>query len=191
MIKLAIALALLSAFLSACSAPTAPRELDPVFVIMCADPDPEEPHHPCCTGFALGGQVVTANHCVPGDTAELVSNRQWLDTSAAYEIGTVVRRDEALDVAWLTAELDGPGLRQGGPVTRGDQVRALTRSGAWLGTANERSGVYWLSDLDTKFGDSGSAIVDDGGSAVGVLISCLTLTGKQCNPNSGIFVELP
>src|SRR6188768_3278182 len=116
--------------LLSCSAPSAPPELDPVFVILCSDVDPEEPHHPCCTGFALGTQVVTANHCVPGDTAEIVSNRQWLDTSNASQVGVVVARDEARDIAWLTATLDGPGLTQGGSVAQGDQVRALTRSAA-------------------------------------------------------------
>jgi hypothetical protein len=171
--------------------PEAPPELDPVFVIMCGDVDPEEPPHPCCTGFALGNEVVTANHCVAGETAVLVSNRQWLDTSNDFQIGNVLRREPALDIAWLSAKLDGPGLRQGGPVTRGDQVRALTRSGVWLGTANERTGIFWLSSLDTDLGDSGSAIIDGAGFAVGVLTDCLTMTGRECDPQTGIFTELP
>lgn len=182
---------LLALLALACSSPSAPPELDPVFVVMCADPDPEEPHVPCCTGFALGSQVVTASHCVLGDTAELVSNRQWLDTSNASQVGTVVRRDEARDIAWLTAELDGPGLEQGGPVAQGDPVRALTRSGVKAGTANELAGVFWRSDLDTLIGDSGSAIVDPRGAAVGVLSRCLTADGKECDPRTGIFAELP
>lgn len=182
---------LLALLLLACSSPTAPAELDPVFVVLCADPDPEEPHAPCCTGFALGSQVVTASHCVPGDTAELVSNRQWLDTANASQVGTVVRRDEARDIAWLTAELDGPGLEQGGAVALGDHVRALTRAGVRAGTAYERSGLFWRTDADTRLGDSGSAIVDAHGDAIGVLSRCTTADGKQCDLASGIFAELP
>src|SRR6188768_3409071 len=139
--------------LLSCSAPSAPPELDPVFVILCSDVDPEEPHHPCCTGFALGTQVVTANHCVPGDTAEIVSNRQWLDTSNASQVGVVVARDP---------------------------VRALTRSAAKAGTVGERAGLFWRTDLDTAMGDSGAAIVDASGAAVGVLSRCLTADGKEC-----------
>lgn len=161
-----------------------------MFIIMCADVDPEEPHHPCCTGFALGEEVVTANHCVPGSTAELVSNRQWVDTSNASQIGTVVRRDEALDIAWLTAELDEPGLTQGGAVALGDPVRALTRSGAKPGTAYDRAGNFWRTDADTEIGDSGAAIVDVNGHAIGVLSRCLTMH-VQCDPGTGIFAELP
>jgi S1-C subfamily serine protease len=158
---------------------------------MCADVDPEELHHPCCTGFAFGTQVVTANHCVPDATAELVSNRQWLATSNASQVGTVTARDAVRDIAWLTAVLDGTGLTQGDPVALGAQVRALTRSGAKAGTAYERSGIFWRTDTGTSFGDSGSAIVDEAGLAVGVLSECLTMTGKQCDPGTGIFAELP
>jgi hypothetical protein len=175
----------------ACSSPTAPAELAPVFVVMCADPDPEEPHVPCCTGFAQGSQVVTANHCVLGDTAELVSNRQWLDTSNASQIGTVARRDEARDIAWLTAELDGPGLEQGAPVAQDDAVRALTRSGVRPGIVGNRTGLVWQSTIDTRFGDCGSAVIDQSGDAVGMVFGCLTTSGKGCAPHSARFVDLP
>lgn len=181
-------------FLAACSSPSAPPELDPVFVVLCAAPDPEEPHVPCCTGFALGDQVVTASHCVLGDTAELVSNRQWLDTSSASQVGAVVRRDEARDIAWLTAELDGPGLEQGGPVALGDHVRALTRLGVKAGTVGNRTGLVWQSNIDTRFGDCGSAVIDAAGDAVGMVFGCLLALsgdGKECDPRSARFVDLP
>jgi hypothetical protein len=185
-----IVFAIALAILGGCS-PSAPPELDPVFVVMCPDVDPEELHHPCCTGFALGTQVVTASHCVPGDTAELVSNQQWLNTSNASQTGTVLARDDVRDIAWLSAALDGPGLEQGGSVAQGDQVRVLTRSGAKPGSVREPAGAFWLTSADTKYGDSGAAVVDLSGAAVGVLSRCLTADGKQCDPGTGIFAELP
>src|SRR6478609_10340481 len=128
-----------------CSGPDDSPELDPVFVVMCPDIDPGEEPHPCCTGFALGAQVVTAIHCVPGDAAQLVSNRQWLDTASASQIGTVISRDDSRDIAWLSAKLDGPGLRLGAVVHPADAIRVLTRSGVKLGTASERIGsVRWI-----------------------------------------------
>jgi hypothetical protein len=179
-----------SLLLSSCGIPDAPSDLDPVFVVMCPDADPEAPHHPCCTGFALGDRVVTASHCVPGATAELVSNRQWLHTANESEIGEVVARDESRDIAWLSAALDGPGLQRGTPVAGGDSVRALTRSGVKLGVVEQLSGGFRLSTLDTKLGDSGAAIVDESGAAVGVLNHCLTADDKQCDPHTGIFSDL-
>ncbi len=169
---------------------------DSVLVVMCSDPipdpDSQDPqHHPCCTAFALAGQVVTANHCVPGETAELVTSRQWTRTSNASEIGTVTARDEARDIAWLSAALDGPGLTQGGAAREGDAVQALTRSGSKPGRVGSQTGVFWLSTMDTRFSDSGSAVVDSGGAAIGVVSQCLTADDKQCDPNSAIFSELP
>lgn len=176
--------------LFACSSPSAPADLNPVFVVMCADVDPEQPHYPCCTGFALGAQVVTASHCVPGDTAELVSNRQWLDTASGSQVGSVTARDESRDIAWLTARLDGPGLTQGGAVAQDDPVRALTRSGVRAGTVGGQYGAFWQSSINTALGDSGAAVVNATGSAVGVISRCLTADSKQCDPNSAIFAGL-
>ena len=167
--------------------------LDAVMVVMCADPDPEEPHIPCCTGFVLEGQVVTANHCVPDDTAELVTHRQWVDTSNASEIGTVLARDTARDIAWLSAALDGPELVRGAAVAEGDAVSALTRSAVQSGIAGPLSGIFWQSTMNTQLGDSGAAIVDRAGHAVGVLTDCLTPfdAPQACRPNTAIFSELP
>jgi len=190
----ALALLLVTCFAlntSACSAPAEDPELDPVFVLLCADIDPGEPPHPCCAGFALGNQVVTANHCVPTDHATLVTRRQWVETSAASEPGLVVARDAGRDIAWLTAALDGPGLTQGGPVALGDPVRVLTAWGARAGTAYERAGAFWRTNADTDLGDSGAAVVNARGRAVGVLTQCLTADGKECDMGTGIFVELP
>ena len=182
---------LASLLLFACSSPSAPPALDPVFVVMCADPDPEEPHFPCCTGFALHDQVVTANHCVPGDTAELVSNKQWLTTSNESELGTVTARDVGRDIAWLSAQLDGFGLTQGALAGPNESVSALTRSGVKAGELKRQAGDFWLTTISSHMGDSGSAIVDASGAAVGVLSRCTTPDGKVCDPNSAIFAEFP
>jgi len=182
---------LVLASIAGCSGPDDAPELDPVFVVMCDDIDPGEPPHPCCTGFAFGTQVVTANHCVPDDQARLVSNRQWLHTASDSQIGSVVARDSARDIAWLTAVLDGPGLEQGGPVALGDSVTVLARFGAKPGTAYQQIIDRWRTSADTDYGDSGAAIVDATGAAVGVLTQCLTADGKQCDMSTGIFVELP
>lgn len=178
----------LLALLGACSPPTAPAQLSPVFILLCDDIDPEMEPHPCCTGFASGGQVVTANHCVPDARHKLVSNRQWLTTSDEYQIGTVTARDPAHDIAWVSAMLDGPGLELGSPVAMGDAVHALTRWGVKDGLVEELSGNFWRSSLDTEYGDSGSAIVDESGAAVGVLTRCLTADEKQCDAETGMFV---
>lgn len=176
--------------IAGCSPAPGQPELDPIFAVMCADDDPEEPPHPCCTGFAMGGQVVTANHCVPGDRAQLVSRRQWLETSNESEIGTVVARDEARDIAWLSAPVEAQ-LTRGAPISEGSSVSALTLSGSKPGIADAPAGAFWLTDMDTLLGDSGAAVVDASGAAVGVLSRCLTADGKQCDPHSGIFAELP
>ena len=176
--------------LGACS-PAGPAELAPVFVVLCPDVDPEQPPTPCCTAFALGSQVVTANHCAPKDAVPLVSRKQWTETSGAYSVGHVTLREEGRDIAWLDAPLDAPGLAMGRPVAEGDTVRALTRSGAKEGLVGQLAGAFWQSTADTHFGDSGAAIVDASGAAVGVLSRCLTTSGKDCDPNTGIFAELP
>lgn len=175
----------------ACSGSTDPDPaLASVFAIMCADADPEEPPHPCCTGFALGGQVVTANHCVPGDDAVLVSRDQWLHTANAWEPGHVVARDESRDIAWLDAAVDAQ-LTRGAPIASGARIAALTISGVKPGTAYSQAGYFWLTDADTLLGDSGSAVVDAHGDVIGVLSRCTTQDGKQCDRASGIFAELP
>ncbi len=185
-------LVLLASLLVACGPEPEPR-LDPVLVIMCGDVDPEEPPHPCCTAFALGGQVVTANHCVPGPTAMLVTRRQWTDTASASETGLVMARDESRDIAWLEAVLDSPGLMRGGPVAEGDAVSTLAMSGVKAGLAGERWESYRLSSMDVQVGDSGAAIVDAGGHAVGVLHACRTPfdAPQSCIPKTAIFAELP
>ncbi len=181
---------ILVALLIACT-PTAPEELSPVFVVMCQDlPDAETIEHPCCTGFAFGAHVVTANHCVPDDYVSLVSNRQWLETSNESQKGVVIARDTVRDIAWLSATLDGPGLMQGPPVAEGDAVRALLRSAVQPGTVQQQVGIFWRTDIDSNLGDSGSAIVNQAGDAVGVLTRCTTMN-VECDPNSGIFSELP
>ena len=176
----------------ACSSPAdSDPALAPIFVIMCADVSPDEPPHPCCTGFALGGQVVTANHCVPDADARLVSREQWLHTASDSEIGHVVARDEARDIAWLDAPVDEQ-LERGAPTAEGASVSALTVSGVKPGTANTQTGAFWMSDLSTLLGDSGAAIVDANGDAIGVLTDCLVKIGsKQCEPKTGMFAELP
>lgn len=184
---LLLALALLVA---ACSSEPDDPRLDPVFVVMCADIDPGEPPHPCCTGFALRGQVVTANHCVPGEYSTLVNRRQWLTTASDSDVGHVVARDEALDIAWLDARVEAQ-LDRGPTIMNGADVSVLTVSGVKPGTAHTRAGDFWLSDADTKFGDSGAAVVDAHGDAIGVLSRCTTHDEKQCDPSTGIFAELP
>jgi hypothetical protein len=189
MMRLAFALCALLSILACSSAPDDPR-LASVFVVMCADIDPGEDPHPCCTGFAMGDQVVTANHCVPDEKARIVSRSQWVHTSSDSEIGTVVARDEVRDIAWLDAPVDEQ-LTRGGPLVAGASVAALTASGVKSGTANTLAGDFWLTDLDTQIGESGAAIVDASGQAVGVLSRCLTADGKRCDPHTGIFAELP
>lgn len=185
-----ILLLVVLALLAACSSPPSDPALDPIFVVLCADDDPEEPPHPCCTGFALSGQVVTANHCVPDDTALLVSRHQWLTTSNGSEIGHVLARDERRDIAWLSAPVEAQ-IERGPAVASGAAVSVLTMSGVKPGTVGERAGAFWLTDLDTLLGDSGAGVVDASGNVVGVLSRCLTADGKQCDPRSGIFAELP
>jgi len=187
----ALILLALAAIAVACSPEPAQPELDPVFVLMCDDLDPDEPPHPCCTGFAMGGQVVTANHCVPGEAVRIVSRDQWLNTASDSSIGHVVARDEGRDIAWLSAEVDYQ-LEQGAPIVAGAAVSALTMSGAVPGTATQQSGYFWITDLDVIHGDSGSAIVDAHGDAIGVLTNCRMPFGdKQCRMNTGNFAELP
>ncbi len=181
-----IALALLI-----CGCSPAPEADDPIVVVMCADIDPGELHHPCCSGFVFEGQVITANHCVPDDTAELVTGKQWTRTANAYEIGTVTDRDEARDIAWLTAAIDSAGLERGAYPVTGAQVRALTRFGLRPGVTGDPEGEFWLTTMNTVFGDSGSAVLDSDGHVSGVLSRCLTADGKQCDPNTGIFAGLP
>ena len=164
---------LAACLVSSCSSPPTPQ-LDPVFVVLCADPDPSMDPHPCCTGFALGSQVVTASHCAPTDTVLLVSRHQWLTTASASEVGTVTARNEALDIAWMSAALDGPGLTQGAPVEAVEAVSALTEGGVLSGSVGERYGQFWQSTISSQFGDSGAAVVDATGRAVGVLSRCLT-----------------
>ncbi len=187
----ALALILAVSLAFACSSPAdSDPALAPVFVVMCPDISPDEPPHPCCTGFALDGQVVTASHCVPDDDARLVSRKQWLTTASDSEIGHVVARDEARDIAWLEAPVDEQ-LERGAPIVIDASVAALTVSGVKHGTASGRYGIFWTTDADTLVGDSGSAVVDASGRAIGVLSRCLTMSGKQCDPHSGIFAELP
>ena len=177
--------------IAGCSPAAGPAELAPVFVVLCADPDPEQDPHPCCTGFALGSQVVTANHCAPDDRVQLVSRRQWLTTASAYSVGTVTRRDEARDIAWLDAPTDGPGLELGGSFLPGDSVSALTPVGAKAGIVGGQAGLFWQSTMPVAFGDSGAAVVDASGRAVGVVHACLSADGKACDPMTGIFAGLP
>jgi hypothetical protein len=177
--------------LAACSSPAPQPELDPVIVVLCADPDPEQPPHPCCSGFVLDSQIVTANHCAPSDTLALVTRRQWVETSNASEVGTVARRDNVRDIAWVRAAVDSRGLALGAAVASGDAVRVLTSRGVLPGTVGAAAGAFWLTDIDSAFGDSGSAVVDAAGNAVGVLSRCLTADGKVCDRHSGIFSELP
>ena len=175
----------------ACSSSPAQPELDPVFVLMCDDIDPEEPPHPCCTGFAHGGQVVTANHCVPGDEIRIVSREQWVNTASDSSIGHVVARDEGRDIAWLSAPVDAQ-LDRGGPIVAGAAISALTMSVVVPGKATQQGGYFWITDLDVIHSDSGSAIVDAHGDAIGVLTNCRMLDGdKQCKMSTGIFAELP
>jgi hypothetical protein len=178
-------------FLAACSSPAdSDPALAPVFVVMCADIDPGEPPHPCCTGFAMGGQVVTANHCVPDEYARIVSRQQWLHTASDSEIGHVVARDTARDIAWLDAPVDEQ-LTRGAPIGLDASVSVLTVSGVKYGTAFGRYGILWRTNADTMLGDSGAAVVDIGGRAIGVLSNCLIMMGHECDPHTGMFAELP
>lgn len=188
----ALLIALTVALAFACSSPAdSDPALAPVFVVMCADIDPGEPPHPCCTGFALGDQVVTANHCVPDEYARIVSREQWLHTASDSEIGHVVARDTARDIAWLDAPVDEQ-LTRGPAIGLDASVSVLTVSGVKHGVAHDYSGGMWFSSADTQIGDSGAAVVDAQGKAIGVLTSCLVPIGESlCKPNSGIFSELP
>jgi len=179
-------LLIVTAIVIACSGPDDAPELSPVFVVMCADIDPGEPPHPCCTGFAMGDQVVTANHCVPDEYARIVSREQWLHTASDSEIGHVVARDTARDIAWLDAPVDEQ-LTRGPPIGLDASVSVLTVSGVKHGTAHGRYGIFWTTNLDTVVGDSGAAVVDAGGRAVGVLSRCL----NECDPHTSMFAELP
>lgn len=185
-------LATFAVLLLGCSGPSAnDARLAPVFAILCADVDPGMEPHPCCTGFAMGGQVVTANHCVPNDDAMLVTHDQWVNTASAWEPGHITARDEALDIAWIDAKI-GAQLQHGGSIGIGDHVSALMVESVSSGAVTGSSGNYWTSDVDSKLGDSGSAIVDQSGYAVGVLTRCLVPDGeKQCSPHTAIFSELP
>jgi S1-C subfamily serine protease len=144
-----------------------------------------------CSGVVIGPTtLLTANHCVDGD--EPRPPLAYLPPGAGTgEIGRVIRRDAARDLAWVQMRSEAPSVALGPSASAGEAVtieRPL-RGGARVGTVRAQSGTFLRLGIAADHGDSGSPVFNAADELVGLMSWCerdeASSDPQACNPFGG------